>query len=567
MRFFYLTLVGVILIPTTLQAVTFVDATDEAGIHFQHSSGTRSSLLPEDMGSGAGFADIDNDGDIDLYIVNIPHPFTQDASPDSQTNVLYRNNGDGTFTDITHIAGVGYQGYGMGCVFADYDGDGSVDLYVTNYGANVLYRNNGDGTFRDVTKTAGVGCEWWSTGAAFADVDGDSDLDLYVCNYVTYDLEKLEQMQEESLQSGKPVPSALNPHVFEPQDNVFYRNNGDGTFTDVTAELGVAAPGGRSMQCLFSDFDNDNDLDLYVANDTSVNYVYRNAGDGTFTDVSDESWAADFRGSMGLSAGDYDGDGDVDLFMSHWVDEENALYRNLLAESGLQNPPTRNLSEESGLQNPPASAHIRFVDESYSAMLAEVSLKQIGWGTALFDYDNDGNLDIFVTNGSTFQELRQPEILIPQTDALFRNNGDGTFSDVSEITGITALPTRVGRGATFADYDNDGDVDIFIVNNHAAPILLRNEGGNRNNYLHVELIGTDQNRNAIGAKIQLKTADRIQIREVYAGESYMSSNSFIVEFGVGNATQVETLQVIWLNGDTQARHNIPTNQRIRVTQE
>jgi len=534
-------------------AVTFVDVTGEAGIHFQHSSGTRSSLLPEDMGSGAGFADIDNDGDIDLYIVNIPHPFTQDVSPDSKTNVLYRNNGDGTFTDLTHIAGVGHQGYGMGCVFADYDGDGSVDLYVTNYGANVLYRNNGDGTFRDVTQTAGVGCELWSTGAAFADVDGDSDLDLYVCNYVTYDLEKLEQMQAESLQSGKPVPSALNPHVFEPEDNVFYRNNGDGSFTDATAELGIAAPGGRSMQCLFSDFDNDDDLDLYVANDTSVNYVYRNAGDGTFTDVSDASWAADFRGSMGLSAGDYDGDGDVDLFMSHWVDEENALYRNLLEESGLQNPPT--------------GAHIRFVDESYSALLAEVSLKQIGWGTALFDYDNDGNLDIFVTNGSTFQELRQPEILIPQTDALFHNNGDGTFSDVSEMTGITALPTRVGRGATFGDYDNDGDVDIFIVNNHAAPILLRNEGGNRNNYLHVELIGTDQNRNAIGAKIELKTADRIQIREVYAGESYMSSNSFIVEFGVGNATQVETLQVTWLNGNTQARHNIPTNQRIRVRQE
>lgn len=553
MRFFLLTFAIVVLIPMTLLAVTFVDVTDEAGIHFQHSSGTRSSLLPEDMGSGAGFADIDNDGDIDLYIVNIPHPFTQDASPNSKTNVLYRNNGDGTFIDITHSAGVGDQGYGMGCVFADYDGDGSIDLYVTNYGANVLYHNNGDGTFRDVTQTAGVGCELWSTGAAFADVDGDSDLDLYICNYVTYDLEKLEQMQEESLQSGKPVPSALNPHVFEPQDNVFYRNNGDGTFTDATAELGIAAPGGRSMQCLFSDFDNDNDLDLYVANDTSVNYVYRNAGDGTFTDVSDESWAADFRGSMGLSAGDYDGDADVDLFMSHWVDEENALYRNLLVESSSQNPPTR--------------AHIRFVDESYSAMLAEVGIKQIGWGTALFDYDNDGNLDIFVTNGSTFQELKNPEVLIPQVDALFHNNGDGTFSDVSAITGITALPTRVGRGATFGDYDNDGDVDILIVNNHAAPTLLRNEGGNRNNWLHVELIGTDPNRNAIGAKIQLKTSDRTQIREIYAGESYMSSNSLIVEFGVGNATQVETLQVTWLNGKTQVRHNIPTNQRIRMIQE
>lgn len=542
-----------ILTSITVNAVTFTDVTNEAGIHFQHSSGTRSSLLIEDMGSGAGFVDIDNDGDIDLYIVNIPHPFMQDVGPDSKTNVLYRNNDDGTFTDITDTAGVGHQGYGMGCVFADYDGDGNIDLYVTNYGANVLYRNNGDGTFRDVTETARVGCELWSTGAAFADVDGDTDLDLYVCNYVTYDLDKLEQMQEESLQSGKPVPSALNPHVFEPQDNVFYRNNGDGTFTDVTAEVGIAAPGGRSMQCIFSDFDNDNDLDLYVANDTSVNYTYRNDGNGTFTDVSEESWAADFRGSMGVSAGDYDGDGDIDLFMSHWVDEENALYRNLLKESGLQNPPI--------------SVHIRFVDESYSAMLAEAGIKQIGWGTALFDYDNDGDLDIFVTNGSTFQELEQPEVLIPQVDALFSNNGDGTFTDVSESAGIAALPTRVGRGAAFGDYDNDGDVDIFILNNHAPPTLLRNDGGNRNNWLHVELVGTDGNLNAIGAKIQLKTADRTQIREVYAGESYMSANSFIAEFGVGDAIQIETLQVTWLNGDVRKLHNIPVNQRVRVKQE
>lgn len=548
MRFFWLTLAIIVLTPTALQAVTFVDVTDEAGIRFRHSSGTRSSLLPEDMGSGAAFADIDNDGDLDLYIVNIPRPLTQDASVGTETNVLYRNNGDGTFTDITDSAGVGHHGYGMGCVFADYDGDGNLDLYVTNYGANVLYRNNGDGTFSDVTKTAGVSCELWSTGAAFADVDGDTDLDLYVCNYVTYDLEKLEQMQEESLQSGKPVPSALNPHVFEPQDNVFYENNGDGTFSDVTAEVGIAAPGGRSMQCMFSDFDNDNDLDLYVANDTSVNYVYRNDGNGAFTDVSNESWAADFRGSMGLTAGDYDADGDIDIFISHWVDEENTLYRNLLKED-------------------PSSGHIRFVDESYSAMLAEVSIKLIGWGTALFDYDNDGDLDIFVTNGSTFQELKQPEVLIPQIDALYRNDGDGSFSDVSETSGITTLPTRVGRGATFGDYDNDGDIDIFVVNNHAPPTLLRNDGGNRNAWLHVELIGIDGNRNAIGAKIQLKTAERTQIREVYAGESYMSANSFIVEFGVGNNTQIETLQVTWLNGDVQKLHNIPVNQRVRVKQE
>ena len=528
---------------------TFVDATNEAGIHFQHSSGTRSSLLPEDMGSGAGFADIDNDGNIDLYIVNIPGPFTQDRDTNKgNANVLYRNNGDGTFTDITRTAGVGHQGYGMGCVFADYDGDADLDLYLTNYGENVLYRNNGDATFTDVTENAGVDCELWSTGAAFADVDGDTDLDLYVCNYVTYDLEALEQMKEESLQSGKPVPSALNPHVFEPQDNVFYRNNGDGTFTDATDEIGIAAVGGRSMQAIFSDFDNDNDLDLYVANDTTTNHIYRNDGGGNFTDVSTESWAADFRGSMGLTAGDYDADGDTDLFMSHWVDEENALYRNLFVEDG-------------------DTKQIRFVDESYTAMLAENSIKQIGWGTTLFDYDNDGDLDIFVTNGSTFQELRRPEVLIPQPDMLFRNNGDETFTDVSQEVRIAALPLRVGRGATFGDYDNDGDVDIFVVNNHAPPTLLRNDGGNRNNWLQVKLVGSNANRDAIGAKIQVKTADHTQIREIYAGDSYMSFNSLISEFGVGDATQIEMLQVTWQNGETQKLHNVPANQRIRVTQE
>ena len=549
MRLFLLTLAIVVLTPMTLQAVTFVDVTNEAGIRFQHSSGTRSSLLPEDMGSGAGFADIDNDGDIDLYIVNIPGPFTQDGGNNKgNANALYLNNGDGTFTDITRAAGVGHQGYGMGCVFADYDGDADLDLYLTNYGKNILYRNDGNATFTDVTKVAGVGCELWSTGAAFADVDGDTDLDLYVCNYVTYDLEQLEQMKEESLQSGKPVPSALNPHVFEPQDNVFYRNNGDGTFTDATDETGIAAAGGRSMQAVFSDFDNDNDLDLYVANDTTTNHIYRNDGGRVFTDVSAESWAADFRGSMGLTAGDYDADGDIDLFMSHWVDEENALYRNLFTEDG-------------------GTEQIRFVDESYTSLLAEESIKQIGWGTTLFDYDNDGDLDIFVTNGSTFQELKQPEVLIPQPDMLFRNDGDETFSNVSQEAGIAALPIRVGRGAAFGDYDNDGDVDIFIVNNHAPPTLLRNEGGNRNNWVYVKLVGTGANRNAIGAKIRVQTANQTQVREIYAGESYMSSNSFVAEFGVGNATQIETLQVTWQNGKTQKLHNIPTNQQIRITQK
>lgn len=535
------------------QSPTFVDVTHDSGIHFQHSIGSRSSLLPEDMGSGAGFADIDNDGDLDLYIVNVPGAL-KDISfkkkKDLPTNVLYRNNGNGTFTDITESANVGDTGYGMGCVFADYNGDGNLDLYVTNYGENVLYRNNGDSTFTDVTQSAGVGCSLWSTGAAFADYDGDNDLDLYVCNYVVYDLEKLEKMKAESKQSGKPVPSALNPYVFESQDNIFYRNNGDDTFTDVTAEAEVAATGGRSLQAIFSDFDNDNDMDLYVANDTSENHVFRNEGNGNFTDVSAESWAADFRGSMGLTAGDVDADGDIDLFISHWVDEENALYRNLLNEDNNRK-------------------RIRFVDESYVSMLAEMSIKQIGWGTSLFDYDNDGDLDIFVANGSTFQELDHPELLIPQHDQLFQNDGDGIFSDVSKNSGVSVLPVRVSRGATFGDYDNDGDIDIFIVNNYAQPTLLQNKTdtlNDKNNWLHVKLIGTNKNRFAVGAKIQLTTTDATQVQEIYAGESYMSSNSFIAEFGLGKSGHIKMLKVSWPNGKTQSLQDISANQLIQITQ-
>ena len=542
----------VLLTSMTATAATFSDVTDKVGIRFQHSNGVRTSLLPEDMGSGAGFADIDNDGDLDLYIVNIPGPFTNDVSNAQKAkNALYRNNGNGTFTDITKSAKVGDTGYGMGCVFADYNGDGYVDIYVTNYGDNVLYRNNGDSTFTDITKAAGVECPLWSTGASFADYDGDNDLDLYVCNYVKYDLVKFQQQKEESLQSGKLVPNALNPTVFEPQDNFLYRNNGNGTFTDVTEAAGVAAPGGRSMQSIFSDFDEDNDMDLYVANDTSENHIYRNDGNGTFTDMSADSWAADFRGSMGLAAGDYDADGDIDLFISHWIDQEYVLYRNLLKEDET-------------------AKRIRFVDESYSAMLAEVTLKEIGWGTALFDYDNDGDLDIFVANGSTFQELDRPEMLIPQHNQLFRNEGDGTFSDVSKSTGIRSIPLRVGRGAAFGDYDNDGDVDIFIVNNYAEPTLLRNNASalkNSNNWLHVKLVGMGQNRNAIGAKIILKTTNSTQIREIYAGDSYMSANSFIAEFGLGKNEQVQTLQVIWTNGKTQKVQDISVNQLINITQK
>ena len=535
--------------------VQFRDITLAAGIDFVHSHGSRSSLLPEDMGSGAGFADYDNDGDLDLYIVNNPGPLSVEVSSHSPGNFLYRNNGDGTFTNVTDKARVGDRGHGMGCVFGDYDNDGDLDLYVTNFGRNVLYRNAGDGSFSEVTVSAGVGDDRWSTGAIFGDYDGDGDLDLYVCNYVEYNLVAIKKMKEESKQGGIQVPSALNPIAFEAQDNVLYRNDGDGSFSDVTAALGVEANGGRSMQAIFTDFDLDGDLDLYVANDLTPNFVYENNGDGTFSDVSSESWAADFRGSMGLATGDYDSDGDLDLFISHWIDQENTLYRNLWVE-GSDITDTK----------PTEAEPIRLIDESYGSLLAEISMKDIGWGTDLFDYDNDSDLDIFVANGSTFQYLEMPRFLIRQKDRLFRNERNGTFTEIADATGIGTLQSRVGRGVAFGDYDNDGDVDLFVVNNHDRAVLLRNDGGNHNAWLQVKLVGTADNRDGVGSKIRIVAGNLTQIREINAGASYMSFNSLTAEFGLGQELMVDSLEVVWPNGATERFSNVHVNQRVVVTQ-
>lgn len=550
------------------QAVFFRDVAAQAGIDFTYSQGDRSSLLVEDMGPGAAFVDYDNDGDLDLYLVNSPGPLKAKVTVDSPTNMLYRNNGNGTFTNVTAQTGVGHQGFGIGCVFGDYDNDGDSDLYVTNYGPNALYRNNSDSTFTDVTAQAGVAdnrqsSTSWSCGAAFGDYDHDGFLDLYVPNYVVYDLDSLEKMQKDSKRAGQAIPSALNPHVFEPQDNILYHNNGDGTFTDVTTQLGVSAEGGRSLQAIFTDFDLDNDLDLYVANDTSANFLYQNNGDGTFTDVSQPSWAADFRGSMGLATGDYDNDGDLDLFISHWIDEENALYNNLWKDEGMLIQPDRTDSDQ---QSDPVL--IRLVDESYGAALAEESVKYIGWGTDLFDFDNDGDLDIFVANGSTFQELNRPQSLIAQQDQLFQNEGDRMFAEITESSGLTALPLRVGRGVAFGDYDNDGDVDLVVCNNDGRPFLLRNEIGNRNNWLQVKLVGTESNRDAIGAKVRLQSGahGRTQLREINAGSSYLSFNSLTAEFGLGDDTNVNWVEVIWPGGRVSRHQNIPINQKVVITE-
>ncbi len=530
----------------------FHDATEEAGIHFVHSSGKRNTLLAEDMGSGAGWGDYDNDGDLDLYIVNQSGPLLPQEGIETVTNILYQNNGDGTFTDVTEVAGVGDRGFGMGCAFADYDNDGDLDLYVTNYGPNVLYRNDGDGTFSDVTDASGVDDARWSTGAAWSDYDLDGDLDLYVANYVRFKLEELTGERGNVEQYGMAQAYNLNPYVFDPQDNTLFRNNGDGTFSDATAEVGVSAHGGRSLGVVFADFDLDGDDDLYVANDLSPNFLFCNNGDGTFTDVSNRAWVADFRGSMGIATADFDNDLDLDLFITHWTAQENALYRNMLDRY------------RDKATDPTELFH--FTDDAYLAGIGEQTLDDVAWGTDLFDYDNDGDLDLFVANGHTFQMLDRSTELIPQPDRFWQNEGDGTFTEISESVGIRVLPDRVGRGVAFGDYDNDGDVDFFVVNSYAPATLWRNEGGDQYHWLQISLLGKRANRNGIGALVFVYAGEQVWMDQVQSGSSYLCSNDLRLHFGLVGQTRVDRVEIRWPGGGTQRIEDVAVDQHITLVE-
>ncbi len=534
--------------------IVFADVTREAGIAFRHFAGQRSSQLPEDMGSGAAWGDFDNDGWLDLFIVNEAGALTGDPVELAATPAhaaLYRNMGDGTFREVSALAGVQFRGWGMGAAWADYDNDGWLDLFVSAYGENVLYRNNGDGTFSDATSEAGLGgYDGFWTGAVWGDYDRDGWLDLYVTGYVKYDQ---GASAGRSLQYDLEQPAAINPSSFAPERNLLYRNNGDGTFTEVAARAGVLGDLGRSLGAVWSDFDLDGWPDLYVANDVSDNVLYRNEGNGTFTDVSLAARVADYRGAMGLAVGDWDGDEDMDLFITHWIAQENALYRNL----GMER---RRLATDS---MPP----LQFTDEADRYGLGQVALDFIGWGTSFIDYDNDGRLDLLVVNGSTLQQRDDPRLLVPMKDQLFWNRGprDG-FYDVSSVSGAYFGQAYVGRGAAFADYDNDGDVDVFIVNNGGPGVLLRNEGGNRHPWLKVGLEGRQSNRSAIGTSLRLVAGGTVQVREVGGQSSYLSQNSLIQHFGLGPSQTVDTLEISWPSGRRQLVLHPPANQTLYIVE-
>ena len=517
--------------------IQFVDVTQEAGIHWKHVDGrSGQKYFMETLGSGAAFFDYDADGDPDLYFVN-GAPLPGYVSQEIPTNCLYRNNGDGTFTDVTKKAGVGDTGYGHGCAVGDYNNDGQLDLYVTNYGTNRLYRNNGDGTFTEVAESAGVTEPRWSTSCAFADYDRDGNLDLYVVNYIVFDI-------NENPWCGlreKGIRAYCEPDNFIAQSDTLYRNNGDGTFTDATQTAGIYNTTGKGLGVVWGDYNNDGAADIYVANDSTENFFYRNNGDGTFEEVGfmvgvalSENGAAE--NGMGTTFGDWNNDGWFDLTVTNYAQQTNTLYHN--------------------------DADGFFTDATTTTKTAQRTYPYLGWATAFIDYDNDGYQDLFVANGHLHENLAElgQEGTYGQRNLLFRNNSNGTFTEISETLGPGMKLTDVSRGATFADYDLDGDIDIVVTNSNTAPRLLRNDGGNRKNWLQIRLTATNGSTDAIGARVKITTGTLTQTREVRSGDGYLSQQDLTLHFGIGDSEQVDSIEVQWQSGAKQLIGSVPANQ-------
>ena len=523
----------------------FSDQTATAGITYRNVfGGPEKHYILESHGSGAAFFDHDSDGDLDLYIVN-GATFATYRDRSGPGNELYRNRGDGTFVEITREAGVGDAGWGGGVAVGDIDNDGRPDLYATNYGANVLYRNRGNDRFADATQAAGVGGDQYSASAAFFDYDRDGDLDLYVANYVVFDAENLPAEPPLcTFFSGLQVYCGPKGLVGAP--DVLYRNEGAGAFTDVTQASGVAAANRYyGLGVVPADYDSDGDSDLFVANDETPNVLFQNQGDGTFQDIALIAGVAyngdgDVEAGMGTDFGDYDQDGDPDLYVTHFFTETNTLYRN---EGGA-----------------------RFSDVTTTAGLAAPTVELLGWGTRFFDYDNDGRLDLFVANGHVYPQVDQAETgtTYRQPNQLFRNAGGGRFAPVS--AGLELTQAKVSRGTSFGDYDDDGDIDLFVVELNDAPTLLRNDGGNAGNYLVVQIVGREDNRAGVGARIALQAAGKHQWRTVNGAASYLSHSDLRVHFGLGATQAIDRIDIIYPNGSTYAVEDAPVNKLLIVRQ-
>ncbi len=513
--------------------VRFIDVTKEVGIRFLDENGeSGKKYFIEPLGRGLALFDYDNDDDLDLYLVNGSNlPGKKSDIPPK--NMLYRND-DGVYVDVTDVASVGDTGYGLGCCVGDYNNDGYKDLYITNFGQNVLYKNNGDGTFSDETDQTEVGGTQLSSGCAFLDYNADGHLDLFVVNYVKFNTD------ENPVCSRKGVPTYCTPEALEAEADILYRNNGDGTFTDVTEIAGITAPAGKGLGVICGDVDNDGDGDVFVANDTTPNFLYLNNGNGTFTEdalfagvaLSEDGRA--FSG-MGANLGDYDNDGFLDIVITNFQDQVNSIYNN--AQNGF------------------------FNDVSYVTGIGEKSLPYLAWGVDFADFNNDGLLDLFVCNGHLDDNIAEidPVGKYEQPNHIFWNKQESTF-ELAEV-GVTH---KVSRGAAFGDIDNDGDIDIVVTNLKASPTVLRNVGGNSNNWLSVKLIGNHCNHDAIGARVTVIIGNSKQIREVKSGSGYLSQNDMRLHFGLSNLTKVDKVIVRWTCGDIESYNDVLVNQHLVI---
>jgi enediyne biosynthesis protein E4 len=517
--------------------IRFTDVAKTVGVVMRHGPGKRGRTLPEDTGSGIAWGDYDSDGDPDLYVVNFAGPLGGEPDP-AGSNRLFRNDG-GKFVDVTEAAGVGdLSGFGMGASFADYDGDGDVDLYVTNMGPNRLYRNRGDGVFDEVAAQAGVADGLWSTGATWGDYDRDGDLDLYVCNYVRYDAELSgEVLEMESTGGALSIPFTLNPNSFDPVPNRLYRNRGDGSFDDVAEQCGVSDPEGRSLGATLCDLDGDGWLDLYINNDVSTNRLYHNLGRPLgggessaieYADLSAITGTADPRGSMGMSVGEIGAmsdayDGLPDLFITHWLAQENAFYLSVQLPGG----------------------GFEYRDKTRQFRVGEISIDTVGWGSALCDLDRDGRLDIAVANGSTLEKKGDYTHLMPEPLFLFWNDGK-RFVNIAPDAGDVCARRHCARGLAAADFDGDGDVDLAVAINRGQPLLLRNDTVTSNRSLTVRLRAPAAA--CFGARVELVVGGEQQVRWCGADVTFMGMHGSELLFGLGENERAEELSVRWADG-------------------
>ncbi|HKY32714.1 MAG TPA: CRTAC1 family protein [Candidatus Polarisedimenticolia bacterium] len=536
----------------------FKDVTREAGIAFDHiHGGSGEKHYVETMGSGACWFDHDGDGDIDLYAVN-SGPLPGYAGSPRHASKLYRNEGGGRFTDVTAGAGVANEGrYGMGCVAGDIDGDGDRDLYVTNFGPNVMYRNEGGGRFTDVTAASGTGDPRWSASAAFGDIDNDGDLDLYVTNYIDFTLENNKFCGER-----KPGHRAYcHPDEYNGVPDSLYRNRGDGRFDDVSAAAGVADPAGKGLGVVFTDIDDDGWQDIYVANDKTINFLYRNRRDGTFEDISltagtgfSESGLP--QAGMGTDAGDVNGDGRMDLVVTNLDYETNELYLN--------------------------NGDLTFSDVTFRAGLGEPNYLDVGFGADFLDADNDGDEDLLVVNGHILDNIHlfKDKLTYMQPRSLMANDGTGTFREIGPLLGPDFTRPDVGRGLAVGDHDDDGDLDLFVVNNNRPAQLLHNDGGNapgdvRGRWISIRLRGVRSNTDGIGARVKVtpRAAEgqgKVRVppphsAEVRAGSSYLSQNDVRLHFGLGGAGRAD-IEVRWPSGTVQRLDGVEGDRIVTITE-